>query len=62
VRNDTCVQIYEGARVVGIYPASYEIGFAPPTRGNWMEWERPVEPAINPVRVGFDLHGAFRKG
>jgi hypothetical protein len=39
VREDTCVQIYHGDKVVGIYPASYEIGFAAPTRGNWIEWE-----------------------
>ncbi|HEY9137704.1 MAG TPA: SUMF1/EgtB/PvdO family nonheme iron enzyme, partial [Terriglobus sp.] len=62
VRNDTCVQIYEGARVVGTYPASYEIGFAPPTRGNWMEWECPAEPVTTQPKISFDLLGAFRKG
>lgn len=62
VRNDTCAQIYEGARVIGTYPASYEIGFAPPTRGNWMEWERPVERVGHEPTVSFDLHGAFGAG
>ncbi|AFL87470.1 hypothetical protein Terro_1154 [Terriglobus roseus DSM 18391] len=61
VRTDTCVQIYEGARVIGTYPASYEIGFAPPTRGNWMEWERPAESMTNDAKISFDTGGPFRK-
>lgn len=31
VRENTCVQIYQDDRVIGVYPASYEIGFAQPT-------------------------------
>jgi formylglycine-generating enzyme len=61
VREDTCVQIYCDQRLLGAFPASYEIGFAPPTRGNWMEWEISAQ-ATSPVvkAIGFDLAGPFQ--
>jgi formylglycine-generating enzyme required for sulfatase activity len=63
VREDTCVQIYRDGRLLATYPASYEIGFAAPTRGNWMEWEIDVEGREPEVaEVAFDLAGAFGPG
>jgi sulfatase modifying factor 1 len=61
VRDDTCVQIYRDARLLASFPASYEIGFAPPTRGNWLEWEtlsEGVEPSV--ASVSYDLSGAHQ--
>ena len=58
VREDTCVQIYQGDRVIGIYPASYEIGFAPPTRGNWIEWE-VNSPNYLLTSLAYDESGAY---
>ncbi len=61
VRDDTCVQIYRDGRLLAAYPASYEIGFAAPTRGNWMEWEMQREGGEPEVSaVGFDPSGAFQ--
>jgi formylglycine-generating enzyme required for sulfatase activity len=58
VREDTCVQIYCGDKVIGMYPASYEIGFAPPTRGNWIEWE--VSSDDSPLQsLAYDESGAY---
>jgi len=60
VREDTCVQIYCNRNLVATFPASYEIGFAPPTRGNWIEWESNLlaeEPHVQ--AISFDLEGSF---
>lgn len=60
VRDDTCVQIYRDGRLLAAFPPSYEIGFAPPTRGCWLEWEtgtEGVEPST--VAIAYDLAGPF---
>jgi formylglycine-generating enzyme len=57
VREDTCVQIYQSNKLVGIYPASYEIGFAPPSRGNWIEWE--VTSSQPTLSLSYDITGAY---
>jgi hypothetical protein len=60
VRDDTCVQIYRDKRLLAAFPPSYEIGFAPPTRGSWLEWEINVEGADPFVAaVAYDLEGPF---
>ena len=60
VRDDTCVQIYRDERLLAAFPPSYEIGFAPPTRGCWLEWEIEVEGAEpSAAAVSFDLEGPF---
>lgn len=58
VREDTCVQIYKGTKVIGLYPASYEIGFAPPTRGNWIEWEINSSD-LKMLSLNYDETGAY---
>ncbi len=61
VRDDTCVQIYCADKLLACYPASYEIGFAQPTRGSWLEWEHvPFAQGSGPPVVAYDLTGAFR--
>ena len=60
VRDDTCVQIYRDERLLAAFPPSYEIGFAPPTRGSWLEWEIEIEGAEPSVAaVSYDLEGPF---
>jgi formylglycine-generating enzyme required for sulfatase activity len=60
VREDTCVQIYRDGRLLAVYPPSYEIGFAPPTRGNWLEWEMDVQGGdIGVPAIFYDLAGSF---
>ena len=60
VRDDTCVQIYRDERLLAAFPPSYEIGFAPPTRGCWLEWEIERENADPSVAaVSYDLEGPF---
>jgi formylglycine-generating enzyme len=60
VRDDACVQIYRDERLLAAFPPSYEIGFAPPTRGCWLEWEIEVEGAEPSVTaVSYDLEGPF---
>jgi sulfatase modifying factor 1 len=60
VRDDTCVQIYRDGRLLEAFPPSYEIGFAPPTRGCWLEWETEVEGAEPYVpAIAYDLEGPF---
>jgi hypothetical protein len=61
VRDDTCVQVYRGPRLLASFPASYEIGFAFPTRGNWIEWEVSAgteRPAVKTIAL--DLAGPFQ--
>ena len=61
VRDDTCVQIYRDGRLLATFPPSYEIGFALPTRGNWMEWEMNMEGTeIAASSVSYDLSGPFQ--
>jgi len=60
IRDDTCVQIYRDGRLLAAFPPSYEIGFAQPTRGNWLEWEIDVAGADPSVaQIAYDLHGPF---
>lgn len=59
VRDDTCVQIYRNKDQIGAFPASYEIGFAPPTRGNWIEWEMQPERTVLNL-LSFDESGAYQ--
>ncbi|HZQ43998.1 MAG TPA: SUMF1/EgtB/PvdO family nonheme iron enzyme [Acidobacteriaceae bacterium] len=60
VREDTCVQIYYADKFLASYPASYEIGFAAPTRGSWFEWEYvPLGQESEPPLVAYDMSGAF---
>jgi hypothetical protein len=61
VREDTCVQIYHAETFVACYPSSYEIGFAPPTRGCWLEWEDVSQKQeTEPPLVTYDLRGPFQ--
>lgn len=63
VREDTCVQIYRDGKLLATFPPSYEIGFAPPTRGSWLEWEialEGAEPAVS--AISYDLGGPFAFG
>jgi hypothetical protein len=54
------VQIYRDGRLLAVYPPSYEIGFAPPTRGNWLEWEMDVQGGdIGVPAIFYDLAGSF---
>ena len=61
VRDDTCVQIYCADKLLASYPASYEIGFAPPTRGSWLEWEvASSAQESEPPLIAYDLIGALQ--
>ncbi len=61
VRDDTCVQIYHDEALLACYPASYEIGFGPPTRGNWMEWEISAgDRELTGFELSYDLDGPYR--
>jgi hypothetical protein len=60
VRDDTCVQIYRDGRLLAAFPPSYEIGFAPPTRGCWLEWETGSDSLESSVQaIAYDLDGPF---
>ncbi len=60
VRDDTCVQIYRDGRLLAALPPSYEIGFAPPTRGCWLEWETGTDALESSVlAIAYDLEGPF---
>ena len=61
VRDDTCVQIYCDGRLLASFPPSYEIGFAPPTRGCWIEWEMQIEDAEPSItNNAYDLTGPYQ--
>jgi sulfatase modifying factor 1 len=60
VRKDTSVQIYREERLLATFPASYEIGFAPPTRGSFVEWSFSApDPHYKIESLALDFEGAF---
>jgi len=62
VRADTCVQIYSENVLIGTYPPSYEIGFAMPTRGSFLEWSIFGDGSDTKVEnIAYDLEGPFQK-
>jgi hypothetical protein len=60
VRDDTSVQIYRDGNLIATYLASYEIGFAPPTRGSFVEWKFSTPDSDYLVKsLALDFAGAF---
>ena len=63
VRDDTCVQIYRDGKLIATFPASYEIGFAAPTRGSFVEWSfSKANPDYKVESLALDFEGAFAPG
>jgi hypothetical protein len=63
VRADTCVQIYCDRILIATFPASYEIGFAAPTRGSFVEWSFSTSnPDYKVESLSLDFEGAFAPG
>ncbi len=63
VRNDTAVQIYRDRVLLASFPASYEIGFAAPTRGSFVEWSFSSPHASYRVEaLALDFERAFAPG